>query len=93
MFDDAPPWLKKSWGHYLRQSKHWKDKDLHLERILIFLGIEPPPGEAEKYAKALAQKLAPLGRPRKDTRPQGEQLELNLNCPPGDLDHSFGDIT
>jgi hypothetical protein len=83
MFDEIPPWLKKSWGRYLRESKHWQDKDLHLEKILISLGIDPPPGEAERYAKALAQKWAPRGRPRKDARPQGEQLELDLGDRPG----------
>lgn len=75
MLDELPQWLRKSLGGYLRQCVKWADSK-ELERILFFyFGVSPPEGQAEQYAKAIAQRLAPLGRPRKDSR-RWEQMEL-----------------
>lgn len=80
MFESMPPWLRKAWGRYLREAKHWEDKEKHLKIILInYFGIMPPEGEAEKYAMALAQKLNPLGRPPKNQEKHWEQLKLDLD--------------
>jgi hypothetical protein len=77
MFDDVPPWLKKALGGYLRRCLKWSDSS-QLEKILEFyFGINPPPGEAETYAKAIAQRLCPMGRPRKEAR-RWEQLQIDL---------------
>lgn len=78
MLSDAPPWFKKALGAYLRRCLKWADSK-ELEKILFFyFGVSPPEGEAETYAKAIAQRLAPLGRPRKDAR-KWEQLRLDVD--------------
>jgi hypothetical protein len=77
MLSDAPPWFRKALGAYLRQAQKWADSK-ELERILFFyFGVSPPEGEAATYAKAIAQRLAPLGRPRKEAR-RWEQLQIDL---------------